>query len=390
MPAAPGLSPDDLEALVALRRTLHRHPEGSGEEAATAARIGAYLAERGPDALLTGIGGHGVAAVYAGAAPGPTVLFRCELDGLPIEERGSPAYRSTVPGRSHLCGHDGHMAIVSALAHRFHRSPPRRGRAVLLYQPAEETGAGAAAVLADPQYAALQPDYCFALHNMPGLPLGHAALRAGPWSCASRGMRIEVAGSTAHASQPETGVSPARALAALLAQLPALGSGRPAEADFAMATVTHAQLGEPSFGVAPGAAHLWLTLRTGVDSAMARLVARAEAVVQAVAEAAGLGVAITYHDVFRHCENDPEATALVQRALAATGTPTAPYPFPMRASEDFGLFGDGAKAALFLLGAGEGAAHLHNGDYDFPDALINTGAAVFAAVAEELLGTARG
>ena len=381
----PWLAADELDSLVALRRALHRHPEGSGEEVATAARIRAYLADRGADALLSGIGGHGVAAVYAGPEPGPTVLFRCELDGLPIQELGSPGYRSTVPGRSHMCGHDGHMAIVSALAHRFSRFPPRRGRAVLLYQPAEETGAGAAAVIADPQYRALQPAYCFALHNMPGLPLGHVALRSGPWSCASRGMRIELTGSTAHASQPETGISPASALAGLMQQLPALGGGRPGDAAFAMATLTHAQLGEPSFGVAPGSASLWLTLRTGVDSAMARLVERAEATARSVAEAAGLALTISYHDVFSHCENDPEATAILQRALRATQTPEAPYPYPMRASEDFGLFAGTARAAMFLLGAGEDAAHLHNADYDFPDALIATGAAVFAAVADELL-----
>jgi amidohydrolase len=381
-----GLHPAELEALVALRHELHRHPELSGEEAGTASRIREHLAALGPDTLLDGIGGHGIAAVFTGSLPGPTVLFRCELDGLPIEECGRPAYRSTVVGLSHMCGHDGHMAIVTALAHLFRRRPPARGRAVLLYQPAEETGAGAAAVLADERFRALAPDYCFALHNMPGLPLGEVALRAGPVSCASRGMRIELTGSTAHASQPETGLSPAAALAQLLAQLPALGGGRPTDAAFAMATVTHAQLGEPSFGVAPGRAALWLTLRTGVDEAMERLVSRAEAMARTAAEAAGLSLAIGYEDVFHHCDNDEEATAILRAAMAATGTPEAAYPFPMRASEDFGLFGASARAALCLLGAGEQVPHLHNADYDFPDPLIETGADLFAAVAEALLG----
>ena len=341
-----------------------------------------------PDELLEGLGGHGLAAVYAGAEPGPTVLFRCELDGLPIEERGRPAYRSRVAGCSHMCGHDGHMAIVTALAHLFRRRPPARGRAVLLYQPAEETGAGAAAVLADPQFQALDPDYCFALHNMPGLPLGHVALRAGPVCCASRGMCIDLDGATAHASQPETGTSPAQALAGLLTALPALGGGEPTAPDFAMATVTHARLGEPSFGVAPGSASLWLTLRTGVDAAMEQLVSRAEATVRAVAEAAGLSFAIRYEDVFHHCENDGEATAILRGAMAAARIPEAAYPFPMRASEDFGLFGGRARAALCLLGAGEASPHLHNADYDFPDPLIGTGADLFAAVADALLGAA--
>ena len=111
-----GLHAAELETLVALRHELHRHPELSGAEAATADRIRAYLAALGPDELLEGLGGHGLAAVYAGAEPGPTVLFRCELDGLPIEERGRPAYRSRVAGCSHMCGHDGHMACLIAAA----------------------------------------------------------------------------------------------------------------------------------------------------------------------------------------------------------------------------------------------------------------------------------
>lgn len=378
---------DNLNALTALRHTLHRYPELSGEEAMTASRVRDYLSPLAPDQLVERIGGYGFAAIYRGQSPGPTVLFRCELDALPIAETGCPAHRSTVGGKSHMCGHDGHMTMVTALAHRFAERRPRRGRAVLLYQPAEETGAGARAVVDDPAYADLRPDYAFALHNMPGLPLGSVALRAGPVNCASRGMRIDLTGLTAHASLPETGRSPANALAALLKRLPALGQPDDDPARFAMATLTHARLGEPSFGVSPGTATLWLTLRTAVDERMAALVERAETLVRHIAGEADLEVAISYHDIFHHCENDPEATAILERALAATGTAAADYPFPMRGSEDFGLFGSGTtRSAMFLLGAGEDSPQLHNSDYDFPDALITVGAAIYAAVADELLG----
>lgn len=380
------LPPDDIARLTELRHHLHRHPELSGEEQHTAGHIRTYLESLGPDRIIDGIGGHGLAAIYAGSDPGPTVLFRCELDALPIAETGRPDHRSTVDGKSHMCGHDGHMAMVTALAHHFARRRPETGRAVLLYQPAEETGAGARAVIDDPQYAQLAPDYAFALHNMPGLPLGHVALQPGPVNCASRGMRIDLTGFTAHASEPEAGRSPAQALAALLQQLPGLGHADSTGPDFAMVTLTHARLGEPSFGVAPGEASLWLTLRTTLDDTMNSLVARAEALARQAAESSALELTMTCHDVFHHCENDAEATAVLERALERTGTPRAAYAYPMRASEDFGLYGQTARSAMFLLGSGENSPHLHHSDYDFPDALIARGAAVFAAAADELLG----
>ena len=118
------------------------------------------------------------------------------------------------------------MTILMGLARLLSRNRPARGRAVLLFQPAEETGAGAAAVIADPQFATVSPDYAFALHNLPGLPLGHVSLIPGPVACASRGMEITLTGRSAHASQPETGTSPMAALARLMPALTALSRAR--------------------------------------------------------------------------------------------------------------------------------------------------------------------
>ena len=129
---------------------------------------------------MTGLGGHGVAAIYEGREPGPTVMVRCELDALPIEEISESPHRSQAPGKSHACGHDGHMTMVAALSRGLGRQRPQRGRAVLLFQPAEENGAGAAAVIADPKFAEIAPDYAFSLHNKPGLPLGYITLSEGP------------------------------------------------------------------------------------------------------------------------------------------------------------------------------------------------------------------
>ena len=375
----------DIVELTEFRRELHRFPEVSGQEAGTALRIASALHATEPERILTGLGGHGVAAVFEGREEGPAVLIRCELDALPIEELSRAPYRSATPGTGHLCGHDGHMAILMGVARTLGRHRPARGRAILLFQPAEEDGSGAAQVMADEAFAEITPDYAFALHNMPGMPLGRAALAAGPMNCASRGALIQLTGRTAHASMPETGLSPMAALAQLMPALTALGQGAgPAEEGFRLVTVTHARLGEAAFGIAPGEAELWATLRTTRDADMAALVGAAEALVK---EAAGpLATEISYHDVFRHCENDPEATAILGRALDTAGVPWDAGSLPMRASEDFGRFADVAKSAMFLLGAGEKVPALHNPDYDFPDALIATGARVFLSALDEMLG----
>lgn len=376
----------DIAALTAWRRALHRRPERSGDEAETAKTVVAALAATSPDQLITSLGGHGVAAVYNGASAGPTVLFRAELDALPITELTDIAHRSEIPGTAHLCGHDGHMAILLALAQELARQRSARGRVVVLFQPAEETGAGARAVVGDVQFAALQPDFAFALHNMPGLPFGQVALKPGPAACASRGLRISLAGKTAHASMPETGASPVPAMARLMSELPKLGVGGPVVPGFRLVTVTHAHIGEPAFGIAPSDAELWVTLRTLQDADMAALHEAAVSAAEREAAADGLLLTLSDHDSFDACDNHPEAVQVIATVLAGQGIPVSPLGLPMRASEDFGVFGSVSKSALFLLGAGETHPALHNPDYDFPDGLITPGAAIFAGILRQLLG----
>ncbi|MGV1893472.1 amidohydrolase [Agrobacterium vitis] len=380
------LSPTDLHALTAIRHELHRYPEVSGEEKETARRIVEKLTPLHPTRILTGLGGHGVAAVFSGAAPGPTLLFRSELDALPITEKTGLPYGSTIPGKGHLCGHDGHSTILLALALGLSRQPPATGRVVLLFQPAEENGAGAAAVLADPRFAEIAPDLAFSMHNLPGIPLGHVALKAGPVNCASRGLKITLTGKTAHASQPETGLSPMQAISSLMPALTALSHSAPPAPDFRLATVTHAKLGEPAFGIAPGDGEIWVTLRTLTDEGMDGLCSQAEALAQSTAAQHGLGLTLTYHDIFLHCENAPQAVTALATALDAEGIPHDARTLPMRASEDFGRFRTICPTAMFFLGAGETHPALHNPDYDFPDMLIEVGAKVFMRVVRGRLG----
>ncbi len=380
------LTNHDLVELTAWRRQLHQNPEISNEEENTAAAVVAFLRDSGPDRVLTGMGGHGVALIYDGAAPGPTVLFRCELDALPIEELSGVAHASRVPGKSHMCGHDGHMAILAGLGRRFGRSRPARGRVGLMFQPAEETGDGAAGVVADPRYQEIAPDFAFSLHNLPGVPLGEVRLKAGTVNCASRGMRVALKGKTAHSSMPETGTSPRLVVAELITALPGLGVATFADDAFRMVTVTHATMGEAVFGIAPGYGEVWSCLRTRQDDNMASLCAAAEALVSETAGAHGLDHDISYHEIFVASVNATEAVEHLRQALDEEGIRHSEDALPMRASEDFGLFGRSARSAMFFLGAGAAHPSLHNPDYDFPDDLIPIGFRVFARVADNLLG----
>lgn len=382
------LSYDDTRTaeLVALRRELHRFPEISGEEAQTALRVVRFVEELKPDKLVTGLGGHGVAAVFESGRPGPAVLFRCELDGLPIREISTAAWRSRFDGKGHLCGHDGHTAIVAGLATALSARRPARGRVIVLFQPAEETGAGASAVIADPQFAGLRSEFSFALHNLPGLPLGAAGIRPGAFNFASEGLRIRLEGKTAHASQPENGNSPAAALCALVSGLPELPARLGLESGQALVTPVHARLGEAAFGIAPGEADIWATLRSINDDLQSRLMQAACDMASETARTHGLSIDLGTEDRFAACDNDPDATAYAERAFEAEGVSSLPVDQPFRWSEDFGLFGSVSRSALFVLGAGVEAPRLHNPDYDFPDELIPLGARLFERIARDLCG----
>ena len=196
------LTNSDLTELTEFRRELHMRPELSGEEVETAGLIVTALAPLFPTRVLTGLGGHGVAAVFDSGADGPTVLFRAELDALPIQELSETPWVSQVEGKGHLCGHDGHMVMLLALGRLISRNPVAKGRVVLMFQPAEEDGSGARAVVADPAFKEIAPDWAFAIHVEPGRPLGFVATRAGLINCASQGLAITLTGKTAHAADP--------------------------------------------------------------------------------------------------------------------------------------------------------------------------------------------
>lgn len=380
------LTNSDIQELTEFRRHLHMMPEVSREEAATAAEITTALKALSPDEIITGLGGHGVAAVFNGLSPGPTVLFRAELDALPIHEVSDHPWRSQVDGKGHLCGHDGHMVMLLGLGRLLSRQRPARGRVVLMFQPAEEDGSGARAVVHDPAFGPLKPDWAFAIHNEPGRTFGHVSTKVGLVNCASEGLALEFSGVTTHAATPEAGQSPALALAELIPGLLALGSGGELGEAFRLVTITHVEMGEPTFGISPGSGRLFATLRTGHDDPMAALEAQALRLASEVAERHVLQVSHEVHDAFAASINAPEAVAVARAAMDAVGVRHNEDNLPMRASEDFGVFGWDAKAAMLCLGSGEDHPALHNPDYDFPDDLIPIGISVFHRIALDLLG----
>ncbi len=373
--------------LVTLRRELHAFPEVSGEEVGTAACLREFFVPCHPARLLDNLGGHGLAVVFDSPEPdrGPTVALRAELDALPIQETADHDHASQRDGVAHLCGHDGHMAMLCGVALGLQERPLRRGRLVLLFQPAEETGEGARAVCADPRWQDLDADYVFALHNLPGYPLGHVLLRTGPFCAGSVGLVIRLEGRTSHAAYPEKGRSPANAMSRLLTELVTLPLDLERAGVLALVTVVHARLGEVAFGTTPGEAEIMATLRSDDEAVLEDLQARAVALAGNVADEEGLRCALDWVDEFPVTENEDLAVAVADRAALAAGLSIdEPDESPFRWSEDFGWFTRQTSGAVIGVGSGENQPGLHAPDFDFPDELLPVGLRFWDALIEEL------
>lgn len=374
-----------LPSLIKLRRDLHKNPELSGTEVNTAKRILAFFAQFRPDEIISKIGGHGITFIFKGQAPGPTVIIRCELDALPIAEQNDFEYRSMNSNISHACGHDGHMTIVAGLGHMLANERPKCGQVVLLYQPAEETGEGAERLVEDPKFRSVNPDHVFALHNLPGYPMGSIVVKPGTFSCASRGMIIKLTGLTSHAAWPEHGRSPAIPMCQIIEGLTNLPSVLEPNGVLTQVTVIHSRLGEPAFGTSPGYAEVMATLRTETDESMPLLVEKARKLVQDKALSAGLEFQISWTDEFVTTSNHKDACRIIEQAARSAGLDVLPMEKPLRSSEDFGRFTSRIPGAMFGVGVGEKRAQLHTPYYDFPEEIIPIGTKVFLGIIHRLL-----
>ena len=374
------------ETLVRLRKELHQHPELSGEERATAKRIVEFVKEFHPNDIIKNIGGEGVAVIYKFGNDGPTVAIRCELDALPIIEENTFSHQSRNKGISHKCGHDGHMAIVAGLSMWLAEAQFKKGSVVLLFQPAEETGKGAAKMLADAKFRKFAPDYVFALHNLPGQKMHSILVKPDFFTATVQSLCIQLKGKKAHASEPENGVNPTLATAELIQLLATFANPNFESDDFALLTPVCIDIGEKNYGISPENAEIHYTIRTWNGQIMIELEGKIKEAVDVVAKKHQLKYDIDWFEFFPASENNIECVKWVDKVAAQKRLELKRINSPLRFGEDFGWFSQHYKSAIFGLGAGEQHPSLHHVDYDFPDELIDTGITMFKGVITEILG----
>lgn len=363
--------------IIELRHLLHSYAELSGKEKNTNYIINEWVRQTHPDLQIENIGGYGVAAVYRGAQPGKRILIRGDIDALNIPETVSLPYGSKCDAISHKCGHDGHTAILCCLAQWLGEQRPEQGEVVLLFQPAEETGQGAQAVIDDARFVEIKPDVAYGLHNLPGYPSNAIVTRRGCFAAASFGLKMVFEGRTAHASQPETGQSPSDLMAVLIHQLEKKRELLKEVKPLTTFVITHAVLGQETFGVAPGHGEIWLTLRSYDDHNLETLANQIIEMCRVKAKDYLFDFSFTMHEAFAATYSENQCIDIIEKAAKNVELQFLPLLEPFRWSEDFGRFGSICPVGFFGLGSGESQPALHDSRYDFPDNIIEAGACMF-------------
>lgn len=370
--------------LVKLRHRLHQSAEISGAETETNSIITSYLQSKSPDQLDTGVAGEGILATFTGEGEGPHILIRCELDALPIADINELPYQSENKGIGHKCGHDGHMAIVCGVAHWLDEHPLEKGKVTLLFQPEEETGEGARKIIESDAFQELSPDYCFALHNLPGFPEHQIVVRDNTFAAASVGLIVRFTGNTAHAAHPEQGKSPALAMAQTVQAFSSAPQFYSPLEEAAKVTVINAELGERAFGTSPGHAVVMATLRTYNEEILENIKKKCVNIAEGAAEMYKLSFSFDWVEPFPATDNSREAADIIRSAARELDYEIYEKENPFSWSEDFGHFTRQINGAMFGLGIGEDHVPLHAEDYDFEDSVIPTGVSMFTEIIKEL------
>ena len=371
--------------LGAWRHALHRKPELGFQEQGTAAFVSAQLEALGLT-VHGGIGGTGlVASLRCGDGSG-VIGLRADMDALAMTETGTPAHASEHPGCMHGCGHDGHMAMVLGAAALLTARRDFNGTVRFIFQPAEEHGRGAKAMMADGLFERFPVDAIFGLHNMPGLPLGHFAGRAGGIMAAEDNFEIRITGRGGHAARPHMGVDPLVVAAQIILGLQTIVSRSVDPSATAVVSCTEIE-SDGIRNAIPTTVVLKGDTRSYDPSVQALLEARMRSLCEGIAAAQGASVTVSYTHEFAPTVNWAEQTAQALRAAEAVvgGDKVDSAVAPMMISEDFGAFLEAVPGAFLFLGAGEDALPLHNSAYDFNNALLPLGAEYFATLARQLL-----
>lgn len=371
------------DEFIALRRDIHQHPELSFKEHRTSALVAERLAGWGYE-VTTGLAGTGVVGTLR-RGPGRSLGIRADMDALPIHEATGLPYASVNAGVMHACGHDGHTAILLAAARFLAEAGAFRGTLHLIFQPAEELGAGAKKMIDEGLFTRFPCDAVFGLHNWPGVSTGHVGCVTGPAMAAIDQAHITVRGKGGHGAQPHETVDPVVASAHLIAALQTVVSRNVDPLDMGVITVGSIHGGEAS-NVIPNTVELKLTARSFKPEVRALLARRIPALARAQAESFGAEAEVDYRPGFPPVVNHAEETAFARAvALDTFGAERVDPAFrPRTASEDFAYMLQARPGSYVFFGNGESAS-LHSPRYDFNDAILAPAAVYWARLAERFL-----
>ncbi|MEM9012274.1 MAG: M20 aminoacylase family protein [Pseudomonadota bacterium] len=370
------------------RQWMHRHPELLYELPKTRAYVIERLREFGVDEIEEDVAG-GVVALIAGQGEGPTIGLRADMDALPIEEATGLPYASTHPGKMHACGHDGHTTMLLGAAKYLAETRNFAGRVALLFQPAEEGGAGGLAMVKAGVMERHDIARVFGMHNWPGGEAGAFAMRPGPLLAAGDSFDIHITGRGAHAASPEEGIDSVLIAAQIAQALYTIPARNVSAIESVVLSVTQISAGN-THNVIPGTAYICGTVRTLTAATRDLAERRVAEIAEGIAAAHGASARVEYDRGYPVTENDPDAVAFaadVARQVAGDAR-VDDATDPEMASEDFSYMLEARPGAYVFIGQGESAG-LHHPEYNFNDEISPVGATFFARLVETAQPVAR-
>lgn len=376
-----------LPEVIAFRHARHMAPELTWKENATAEAVATELEKIPGVAVTRGVATLGVVAVIEGAKPGPVIALRADMDALPIHEKTGAPYCSKHDGIMHACGHDGHMASLLGAAKVLSRLRGElNGTVKLIFQPAEEGGAGARAMCEAGVLKSPDVDMIFGLHGWPELPCGQIFVKSGPFMAAHAELQIRVRGVGCHAAMPQLGTDQILAAARLIDALQTISSRVMSPVEPVALTIATIHGGK-AFNVIPDEVALSGTLRTVTKSGEERAIRHIRQIAAGIGTATGTTIEVeiipSYPAVINHAAPTDYLEAVAQEALGAHQV--LRMPSPTMAAEDFAFFLNHTPGAFFFLGVSDGRQggypSLHHPHFDFNDQSLPIGIKIFTHLA---------
>lgn len=369
------------------RRELHQNPEIMYDVEETAKFVAERLRAFGCDEVKTAIGRTGVVGVIRGAkGPGSrSIGLRADMDALPIEEETNLSYRSRTPGKMHACGHDGHTAMLLGAARRLAETRDFAGNAIVIFQPAEEGGAGAMAMIDDGLFDQFGVEQVYGMHNWPGSPVGAFSIRKGPLMAAADEVTIVIEGKGGHGAMPHLCIDPVMVGAQIITALQTVASRNVDPLDSSVISITQFKAGAAS-NIIPQSAWLNGTVRTLKPATRDRVEKRIHEIAAGLAEASGAGVRVEYRRGYPPTVNHEAQTdfaASIARKVAGDSKVDANTP-PTMGSEDFSFMLEARPGAFIFIGNGDSAT-LHHPSYDFNDEVLPYGMSYWVELVETAL-----